>query len=104
MNTWEVFRRIAFRTGKYSLFLAILAVALNYWGVLALDKIPIPHFIDILYAYVLANGSAASLFLFLERKAQLALGAACPQCKGPLEAITSYNCPNCERLEYKKQQ
>lgn len=104
MNTGEIFRQLALKTGKYTLFLAILAVALHFWDVLALDKIPIPHFVDGLYLYILVNGLATGPFIYLEKRARVAFEIICPQCKGPLEVITNYNCPNCGRLEYKQQQ
>jgi len=103
MGKVDILRSITLRTGKYTLFLAILAVALHFWGVLSIDKVRFPHFIDFLYIYIILNGAAASTFIYLEKRAKVATEAVCPKCKGPLETITNYRCANCGNLEFKKE-
>lgn len=91
--------RIVLRTGKYILVLVILAVALNYWEVLSLDKIPIPHFVDILYGYMLIHGLAIGTYSYLGTRVRAI--KMCPQCDTLLEIAASYICPNCGKLEFK---
>jgi hypothetical protein len=90
------------KSGEYTLIVAIVAIALSHWGVFVLDKIPIPHFVDILYGYIVLNSFFAGPFIYLERKAARVSEIMCPKCRGKLEAITNYNCPNCGRLEYQQ--
>lgn len=103
MNGLDIFKQLSLKAGKYALFVAILAVVLNYWGIIALDGIPIPHFVDVLYGYVLLNSLVAGPFIFLERRGRQKVGLLCPKCKEPLEEIIDYACPKCGKLEFKPQ-
>ena len=97
---WDLVNRFSRRYSKYLPSLAIVGVAFNYWGVFNLDKIPLPHFVDILYGYVILNGLAGSLFFFGKKKEQVTT-EICPKCKASLQADIHFICPNCGKLEYK---
>ncbi|MCL0088704.1 hypothetical protein M1N87_02710, partial [Dehalococcoidia bacterium] len=76
--------------------------ALQHWNVVHLDGVPIPHFIDILYGYLLVNITMAAPFIYLERRAQVAAEALCPACKQPLQMCATYTCSDCGKIEFKK--
>jgi hypothetical protein len=97
------FLQLLEKSGKYSLVIVIFALAFQYWGVIQLEKIPIPHLVDILYVYLILSGSSATPFIYLERKKKVVPGKFCPACGSPLEMYPTYKCPKCGKLEYKKE-
>jgi len=96
------FLQLLSKSGTYSFVIVIFALALQYWGVIPLEQIPIPHLIDILYGYLMVNGMAATPFIYLERKSRVAPGKFCPNCNSQLEASVNYKCPNCGEIKFEK--
>lgn len=96
----DIFTRLLLKAGKWTLVIVIIAVVLNHWEIL---KIPIPHLVNVLYAYILLNGLAAGPYIYLEKRATVVASKVCPQCGVMLESSMTYNCPNCGKLEFKKQ-
>lgn len=89
------FLQLLTKSGTYSFVITIFALALQYWGVIQLELIPITRIVDYLYAYLMVNGIAATPFIYLERKTRVAPGKFCPKCDRPLEASVTYKCPKC---------
>ena len=92
------FQAIVSRFGKGAFVIALFAVALHHWEILNVNGIPI----NILYGYLLLNGTAATPFVYLERRARVRAGKNCPQCDGILEEIINYKCPTCGRIRFDK--
>lgn len=92
---------IIIRTGKWSLIIAIVIIALEHWKVFGFNLNQFPISIDWFYGYLLLNGGAAGPFAYLEhRKVKPKI---CPQCDNPLHTIRSYSCPKCGNLQFKIQ-
>jgi hypothetical protein len=93
------------KSGTYSFVIVIFALALQYWGVIPLELIPIPHLLDILYGYLMVNGMAATPFIYLERKSRVALGKFCPKCNRQLEVSVTYKykCPKHGVIKFEKE-
>lgn len=105
---WEKFverylGRLSERAGDWALFWAVVLVAFHHWGVLELDKIPIPHVVDIFYGYILLNVMALATATYRERRARPVPQAFCPQCRQPLQALPKFKCPQCGLLEFKRE-
>lgn len=92
------------KAGTYSVIVAVGLVALHHWNVMQLDNIPLPHFVDALYAYILVNAGFAAPFIYRERKARIAIGKKCLQCGRDLEETINYSCPDCGEIKYEKKQ
>lgn len=75
------------------------ALALNWWGVINLSKIPYAHTVDILYAYLLLDTLGA---LKLLRGKRPEIDKVCPTCDSALQSKPRYICPKCGELNYKK--
>ena len=96
------FKDIVARTGKWTLLVVIVLIALNYWNVINLSGIPIPRFESYLYVYLLLNGVAASPYIIWERRARVRSAKICPQCDKLLESTPVYKCPECGTIQFEK--
>lgn len=101
MDRGTMFGQLFRKTGEYSLIVALLAVAADHYDVVQLSNVP--HFVNLLWLYVLVNGIAAARFMYVRRrKGGLGPKAVCPQCKSVLQQDVSFTCPQCGKLEFKK--
>jgi hypothetical protein len=96
------FEDLMTKSGMIALPAVMVLLTLNYWGIFALSKIPIPFFVDGLYIYTIINGMAATPFMYLERRAKTSHGKKCPKCDTILEATTHFQCPKCGDLKFEK--
>lgn len=103
MDVKKIFGRPFVRAGKYALICAVLAVAVHHWGVVQLDNVPLPHFVDFLYVYIVVNASAATPFIYWERKSRVTPEKLCPQCGKALESYPCYKCPDCGKIKFKRE-
>ena len=101
MNISDFGKKLVNITGKFSCFGAILLVAFQYWKVINLEGIN-PLVVPGLYVFIIANGIAATPYIYLEKKAKVSKSKICPDCNTPLEKITKYRCPNCGVLKFEK--
>ena len=79
-----------------------VGLALNYWGVIQLLNIPIPHFVDGLYGYLAINAAAIWPFTHFRARQRPAVGKNCPRCSGPLKIDENYSCSNCGTIEFRQ--
>lgn len=96
------FQAIVSRFGKGTFFITLFLVAFNHWGLVNLSGVPIPHFVDIMYGYLLLNGAAATPFFYLERRARARAGKNCPRCGSILQETANYTCPACGQIRFEK--
>lgn len=94
------FYKIATKIGKWMIVIVSLSLALHHWGVVNLEKIPIPSLVNILYIYLVINAAAASPFIYIEKKPRMGQQKLCPKCAEPLEEIVEYKCSNCGKLRF----
>lgn len=92
----------AHRGSRYAFALVSIAVAFNFWGVFDFSKLPIPHFVDWLYGYLVLNVVLGGVSVYSHKPRPIP-AIACPQCGNPLEATQSYECPSCGKLEFRKE-
>jgi predicted RNA-binding Zn-ribbon protein involved in translation (DUF1610 family) len=91
-----------FKIGNYALVGAVFGVVFDHWGLLPLNKIPIPYLSPFLHLYLLINASAASVFIYLEKKNKVAIDRFCPECGGKLEIHNRFKCPACGEIKIGK--
>ena len=101
MNISNLAKKLVNLTGKFSCLGAILLVAFQYWKVINLEGIN-PLVVPGLYVYIIANGIAATPYIYLEKKAKVSKSKICPDCNASLEKMTKYRCPNCGVLKFEK--
>lgn len=88
-----------FKTGNYTLIGIVFAISFDYWNVIDLSQIPIPHSIDYLYVYLLLNATAAGPYVHLEKKSRVAIGKFCPSCQTELNISQKFHCSNCGNIK-----
>ncbi len=94
-----------FKRGHYAQVIAVLLVVFDYWKLIDLDKVPfayIPHLRDGAYLFIGLTASAASVFVYLEKKNRIAINKFCPECGTELEISHNYKCPTCGDLTFSK--
>ncbi len=96
------FKTVVARFGKGTFLVVVLAVTFSHWGIINISGVPIPHFVDILYAYLLFNGIAVTPFVYLERRAKAQARKTCPSCGAQLEENLNFTCPTCGRIRFEK--
>jgi hypothetical protein len=84
--------------GAAAIFIVVIALFLNYFQVMYLDKIPIPGLTIGLWIYLIINAGIATPFHYMREKFQDA--PLCPKCKKPLKISPKYSCDNCGELEF----
>jgi len=82
----------------------IILLSFNYWNVLSLEKLPIPHFVSGLYIYLLLNGFVLYRRYSINIKKSVASGKTCLFCGSPV-LVNTYICsnPDCEAIADKSQ-
>jgi len=88
-------------SGKWSFVAVILGLAFHYWNVFQLQNIPIPHFVDILWGYLIFNGLVATTIKFLENRNRSSK-KVCPKCGNLLEIDLNFRCPECGTVRFEK--
>ncbi|ADN36469.1 hypothetical protein Mpet_1716 [Methanolacinia petrolearia DSM 11571] len=77
--------------------IVIVLLTFNYWNVFLLENCPFPHFVSILYVYLILNG----IFLYrrytINVKSSVASGKTCAFCGSPL-LINTYICSKCDAI------
>ncbi|HEX9896426.1 MAG TPA: hypothetical protein VGA85_02025 [Dehalococcoidales bacterium] len=92
-------KQIIGQAGKWSLIGVIVIIVAEYFNVFNVEKFPIPS--SWLYIYLFVNGGVSSVMKNVPfRKAKPKL---CPNCDSALQVATSYNCPKCGNLHFKKE-
>jgi hypothetical protein len=86
------------RFGAGTTLVVIIVLALNWWGVINLSKIPFTHTVDILYAYLIFATLGA---LRLRKRKRPEVDKLCPQCDSALQSKPHYICPKCGELNFK---
>lgn len=96
---WRVIDKdILSRLGGGSTAVVMIGVALNHWGALDLTKLPIPHFLDALYFWLILNAGGA--WALARRRGRVAVGKHCPQCEAPLTVKENYTCAQCGDISF----
>ena len=84
--------------GAAMIFLVAFGLFFNYYDVINLDNIPIPHLTVGLWAYLLINAGIATPFHYLKNKTDE--NSVCPNCGEPLEINPRFYCKNCGELKF----
>lgn len=80
------------RGGALAILLVVFGLFFNYYGVISLEKIPIPNLEIGLWIYLILNAGIATPFHYYRER----VNPVCPQCGSVLKVKSSFSCPKCK--------
>lgn len=83
------------RGGASAIFLVVFGLFFNYYGVISLEKIPIPNLEIGLWIYLIFNAGIATPFHYYRERARERVNPVCPKCGSVLKVKSSFSCPKC---------